>query len=113
MSGISSIPGIGCPVVINSTICAKEVGYAGSAGAGAGAVAVAVVPVPGSNDDSADADSDGCASPVVVFESDPDSCCVALALAVGSNQALYAAKLIGGENFSFLQEQKVSKQIPI
>lgn len=25
--GISRIPGIGCPVVISSTICAKEVGY--------------------------------------------------------------------------------------
>lgn len=70
VSGISSIPGIGCPVVINSTICAKEVGYAGSEEA-----------VPDSADDC------GCDSPV--FKSDPDSCCVAVALAVGeANQAL-------------------------
>jgi hypothetical protein len=37
--GISLIPGIGCPVVMSSTICAKVVGYGagGSAGfAGAG-----------------------------------------------------------------------------
>lgn len=35
--GISRIPGIGCPVVISSTIRAKEVGYDASIFSGAGA----------------------------------------------------------------------------
>lgn len=32
--GISRIPGIGCPVVMSSTICAKEVGYEASISSG-------------------------------------------------------------------------------
>lgn len=38
--GISRIPGIGCPVVISSTIRAKEVGYDASIFSGAGVMGV-------------------------------------------------------------------------
>lgn len=43
--GISRIPGIGCPVVMSSTIWAKEVGYGASTFSGTGVEVVESMPV--------------------------------------------------------------------
>lgn len=48
--GISLIPGIGCPVVMSSTMCAKEVGY--GAGGSSGFAGAGITPLGASKEDS-------------------------------------------------------------
>lgn len=110
------MPGIGCPVVINSTICAKEDGYAGCSCSGFDPEASSSLdPLAGSDVEEdafvtseldvgvdIDVDFSACVSAA--------SCCVCSvfseAVEGGCNcsQALYIFKSIGGWIANFLNE---------